>query len=96
MNQNRNLDDIYGMKILGVHDGHNASATLVIDGKLVASKAEERLSRVKHHYGCPMKAIQKVLAIGGIEPTELDGVAMATSTHYRLPISLHREIQNFR
>ena len=68
------------MKILGVHDGHNASATLVVDGIIVASKAEERLSRDKHHYGCPMKAITKVLEIGGVAANDLDGIAMSTST----------------
>ncbi|MDB2469166.1 carbamoyltransferase [Alphaproteobacteria bacterium] len=68
------------MKILGIHDGHNASAAIVVDGKLIVAKAEERLSRLKHHYGCPKLAIEKVLAIAGLRSSELDGVAMATPT----------------
>ena len=35
------------MIILGIHDGHNASAALLKDGKLICSIAEERLSRQK-------------------------------------------------
>ena len=35
------------MIILGIHDGHNASASLIVDGKLVCALGEERLSRDK-------------------------------------------------
>ena len=35
------------MLILGIHDGHNASAALVKDGKLTCAIAEERISRQK-------------------------------------------------
>ena len=35
------------MVILGIHDGHNASASLLKNGKLICSIAEERLSRQK-------------------------------------------------
>ncbi len=39
------------MNILGIYDGHNASAALVRDGKLLATVEEERFSRVKNHDG---------------------------------------------
>jgi predicted NodU family carbamoyl transferase len=32
------------MVILGIHQGHDSSAAIVIDGKTVAAVAEERLS----------------------------------------------------
>jgi predicted NodU family carbamoyl transferase len=32
------------MIVLGVHDGHNASAALMIDGKVIANVSEERLN----------------------------------------------------
>ena len=35
------------MIVLGIHDGHNASAALIINGELKCSIAEERLSRQK-------------------------------------------------
>ena len=41
------------MIILGIHDGHNASAALVVNGKLICSIAEERITRAKHQYGFP-------------------------------------------
>jgi len=33
------------MKILGVHIGHDSSAALVVDGRIVADVAEERFTR---------------------------------------------------
>ena len=48
------------MVILGIHDGHNASAALVVDGKLLSAVGEERFSREKHHYGFPFNAIKAV------------------------------------
>ena len=50
------------MKILGIHDGHNASAALVVDGELKYAASEERYSRLKHHYGFPKTAINKILS----------------------------------
>jgi carbamoyltransferase len=37
------------MKILGIHDGHNASVALLTDGKIEFALEEERLTRIKHH-----------------------------------------------
>ena len=68
------------MIILGIHDGHNASAALIVDGKLVCAIGEERLSRDKHQYGYPEKAIETVLKFGNISPSDIDRVAMATPT----------------
>ena len=55
------------MIILGIHDGHNASASLIINGELKCSIAEERLSRQKNHYGYPELAIECILKQSGIE-----------------------------
>ena len=49
------------MIILGVNDGHNSSACLIIDGKLKCAIAEERLSREKNHFGYPKKSIDFIL-----------------------------------
>jgi carbamoyltransferase len=38
------------MKILGVHDGHNASACLLEDGRIKYCIQEERLTNTKSHY----------------------------------------------
>ncbi len=62
--------------VLGLHIGHDASASLVVDGEIVAAIGEERLSRTKQHYGFPFEAIGKVLEIAGIEPRDVDIIAL--------------------
>lgn len=63
--------------ILGVNFNHaDASACLVIDGKVVAAIAEERLGRrIKHDPGFPTEAIPRVLAMGGVSLRDIDIVA---------------------
>ena len=68
------------MKILGIHDGHNASACIVINGEVKAAIGEERLSRNKHQYGFPFKSIEKVLEISNLSYDDIDKVAMSTKT----------------
>jgi carbamoyltransferase len=67
------------MKILGIHDGHNCGATLLIDGKIAAAVSEERLTRRKNDLGYPVKSIDEVLDIAGIKAVELDQVAFASN-----------------
>src|SRR5262249_42021753 len=64
--------------ILGLNFNHpDASAALVIDGRLIAAVAEERLGRrLKHDPAFPSAAIRAVLAAGGVRVTDLDFVAM--------------------
>ena len=44
------------MNILGLHDGHGASISILIDGEVVAAYEEERFSRLKGDSGFPLKA----------------------------------------
>ena len=46
------------MVILGIHIGHDSSAAIVKDGKIIADVQEERFSRVKHSNNAPLKAIE--------------------------------------
>lgn len=64
------------MKILGVHIGHDSSACLVIDGKIVADVAEERFTRIKHDSGLPIKSIEYCLSHANVSIDELDAVAL--------------------
>jgi carbamoyltransferase len=64
------------MKILGINDGHNASAILLEDGVVVAGLQEERLSRLKNQPGFPARAVRWVLESTGTDPGDLDFVAM--------------------
>lgn len=67
------------MKILGIHDGHNSGATLLVDGKIVAAVSEERLTRRKNELGYPQKSIDDVLDIAGVAASDLDQVAYASN-----------------
>lgn len=60
------------MKILAIHDGHNASAAYLADGKVIAAIQEERLSRYKNHGGFPEMAVREVLKLGNCKFDELD------------------------
>jgi carbamoyltransferase len=67
------------MRVLGIHVGHDSSAALVEDGRIVAAVAEERLVRVKHYAGVPIRAIDYCLRVGNLRPNELDAVALAST-----------------
>lgn len=66
------------MKILGIHDGHNAGATLFSDGKIIASICEERITRFKNEPGYPRKAIDKILEMTSLASKDIDLVALGS------------------
>lgn len=64
--------------ILGINAYHgDASASLVIDGQLVAAVEEERFNRIKHWAGFPTASIRWCLEQGGVKPESLDHVAIS-------------------
>jgi carbamoyltransferase len=64
--------------ILGINAYHgDASASLVIDGQLVAAVEEERFNRIKHWAGFPSESIRWCLEAGGVKATEVDHVAIS-------------------
>ena len=70
------------MNILGINDGHNASAAILIDGKLVSAISEDRPSRQSTRSGFPFGAIKQCLAIARLSLGDIDHIALAT---LRLP-----------
>ncbi|GAC1364342.1 MAG: carbamoyltransferase C-terminal domain-containing protein [Actinomycetota bacterium] len=63
------------MHVLGINAlAHDTSAALVTDGQVVAYVEEERLSRHKHTWKFPDRAIQWCLAAGGLEIGDIDVV----------------------
>lgn len=63
------------MNILGIGGySHDSAAALLVDGKLVAAVAEERLTRVKHQGGAPAKAVQYCLESAGLTMDDVDHV----------------------
>src|SRR3989344_2204811 len=66
------------MIVLGITDGHDAGAALLKDGKILAAVNEERIVREKLFTGVPRESIKEVLALGNIQPQQVDKVAIAT------------------
>lgn len=66
------------MIVLGIHKGHDSSAALIVDGKIIADVAEERFTRIKHHAGLPFRAVAYCLEAGGVTMEDVDVVAIAT------------------
>ncbi len=75
------------MKVLGLWDGHDASASLTVDGQLVAALSEERVSGNKMQRGYPGGALVEVLRSARVAPEEIDAVALAGRAG-RLPMRL--------
>lgn len=67
------------MKILGISEGHNCTAALMIDGQIMACASEERFSRLKNDVGYPQKAIDFCLNYAGITALDLDLVAFSNT-----------------
>jgi len=68
------------MRILGINDGHNASAALLEDGVTRAVLQEERFTGVKEQTGFPGQSIRGVLRLTGLTIDRIDEVAMATES----------------
>lgn len=77
------------MIILGINAYHaNASAALVIDGRLVAAVEEERLNRVKYAAGLPVQAIDYCLQVAGVKLPDVDHIALPRNPWARLGTKL--------
>ena len=62
--------------ILGLHDGHNAAAALLDNGRIVAAVQEERLTRTKNQSGIPHRAIRELFSMTGMTSSAIGGVAL--------------------
>jgi len=66
------------MRVIGIHDGHNASVALAVDGELVFALQEERVSGEKNFTGFPEQALKFTLKQYGLSPGEVDHVALSS------------------
>lgn len=66
------------MYILGVYNGHNATAVLLKSGKVIACASEERFNNIKNFVGFPKKAIDYCLQNAGIASSDLDLITIPT------------------
>lgn len=86
--------------VLGIHPGHNSSAALVSDGKLIYYLEEERLTRIKRDYW-PFKTIIDVcsrykvdeLVIGGTkDPNEIFYTSVGEGIYASLVNKYHNSV----
>jgi carbamoyltransferase len=78
--------------ILGLNCNHaDSSACLIKNGKLIFAIEEERLNRVKHWAGLPVKSIEEILKFSNIDINEITDISINTN-----PVSnLHYKISYF-
>ncbi|MEE4311951.1 MAG: carbamoyltransferase C-terminal domain-containing protein [candidate division KSB1 bacterium] len=62
------------MAVLSFSSEHEAGATIVHDGKVLAAVNEERFSRVKNQDGFPHRSIESVLKIAGLSAADIEHV----------------------
>lgn len=95
------------MRIIGIHDGHNASACFLENGKIKLAMQEERLTNIKNKSGFPKLSIEEILEREKIKPKDVDYVAIAsiyppqggtieeTLNSYRNANNVRRKIREF-
>ena len=66
-----------GIKILAIHDGHNASAAVFDGRRLVSAISEERLNREKFYWGFPTLSIAQALSDAGMEMDDIEAIAVS-------------------
>src|SRR2546421_612480 len=83
--------------ILGLNAYHgDAAAALVIDGELVAAAEEERFNRVKHVAGFPSLAAAWCLRDAGLEPGDLDHIAIGRDPRANLGAKFRQTARRLR
>lgn len=67
------------MVVLGLWDGHDAGAALMIDGRLVSAVNEERFTRRKLEVRFPSHSIAECIRLAGVTAADVSTVAASTS-----------------
>lgn len=62
---------------MGIHNGHDAGATLVRDWRVLTALQEERPRNIKHYSGIPECAIREAFGIAKVDPSEVGLIAVA-------------------
>lgn len=55
---------------------HDSAATIVKDGKILASVQEERLTGIKHDRSLPLNAIKECMKIADVSGEQIDAIAV--------------------
>ncbi|WP_175924652.1 carbamoyltransferase C-terminal domain-containing protein [Burkholderia latens] len=80
------------MNILGIHDGHSASAALIRDGEPFGILQEERYTRTKNQGGFPKHAIAELLDLAGLDLADIDAAAFSTQAFRNEAMSNRSEV----
>src|SRR5437016_5679589 len=82
------------MVILGLNAYHgDASAAIVVDGKLLAAVEEERFTRLKHNAGFPYQAVRYCLEHAGLRPRDITHIAVSRNPRAHLHSKLFHSIK---
>lgn len=76
------------MNILGLHFGHDASITVLIDGRIAAHLLRERISRVKQSVALTRSDIDRALAAANLKPAEIDLCAITSTQDCEIMVGL--------
>jgi carbamoyltransferase len=79
------------LRILGIHDGHTATACYLEDGRIRSVISEERLTGVKGQGGFPSLAVQRIFSECRIAPDDLDAVALVGNQKPLVSIDQYRQ-----
>jgi len=80
------------MLVLGIHDGHDAGACLLQDGKLLLHSSEERRRNSKNWAGIPEQSIKEIFRRTGIDPKDVDLIALGSKLRTTFPTRGHKPV----
>ncbi len=88
------------MNIIGINVSHNASACLMVDGKIVLAAQEERFTKIKNYSGYPKQSIDYCLAYLKNNNFSLDKVVFSTvddvALWYAYPIQHYFKMKDYQ
>lgn len=74
------------LHILGINDGHSATAALMRDGRVITSVSEERFTKKKNQFGFPARAVEYSLGYAGIKGSDLDLIVISWKNPFQISI----------
>lgn len=74
------------MYVLGINDSHNATACLLLNGKIISCVSEERFTRIKNQGGIPISSVAYCLSQANILTKDLAAVVMSGLTFPSLAV----------
>ena len=87
------------MNIIGINVSHNASACLMIDGKIALAAQEERFTKTKNYCGYPKQSVDYCLKYLKEKDLTLDKVAFSTVNNvgfwYAYPIQHYFKMKDY-